>query len=207
VFNQLLCEAFLAMGRLNHQEASKLLDKAQQLCPDKREVVFYKTSVSIALHLRPTTRTGLTKEERMEKLGLMIGEYDAALKNHKDDSFLHFYRGVLELYKHDFPAAFNDFEKAVTTTEEANGKYYVYRGLTSACMNMFKEALKDFSIAIKLNEGSFLAYYNRGKCAYLLGDTDMAFKDFQKLIMMNPVSTTLKNARRIRWCTSTRGIC
>ena len=31
------------------------------------------------------------------------------------------------------------------------------------------------------------AYLNRGKCAYLIGDTGLAFMDFQKLIVLEPV--------------------
>ena len=30
------------------------------------------------------------------------------------------------------------------------------------------------------------AYLNRGKCAYLIGDTGLAFMDFQKIIILEP---------------------
>ena len=51
---------------------------------------------------------------------------------------------------------------------------------------MFPEAVKDLTAAITLDEDSLEAYLNRGKCAYLLGDTPLAFLDFQKLIMIEP---------------------
>ena len=53
---------------------------------------------------------------------------------------------------------------------------------------MFKEAITDLSIAINLNANLLDAYLNRGKCAYLIGDTGLAFMDFQKLIVIDPVS-------------------
>jgi hypothetical protein len=43
---------------------------------------------------------------------------------------------------------------------------------------MFKEAITDLSIALNLNKNLLDAYLNRGKCAYLVGDTGLAFMDF-----------------------------
>ena len=51
---------------------------------------------------------------------------------------------------------------------------------------MFREAITDLSIAINLNKDLLDAYLNRGKCAYLIGDTGLAFMDFQKLIVIEP---------------------
>lgn len=51
---------------------------------------------------------------------------------------------------------------------------------------MFPEAVKDLTAAITLDEECLDAYLNRGKCAYLLGDTPLSFLDFQKLIMIEP---------------------
>jgi tetratricopeptide (TPR) repeat protein len=57
-------------------------------------------------------------------------------------------------------------------------------------MSILEEALKDLSIALELDDSLHEAYIFRGKCAYLLGDNNLAFHDFQKLIMSdqkNPV--------------------
>jgi len=43
---------------------------------------------------------------------------------------------------------------------------------------MFQEAIRDLSKAIELDEDISDAYFKRGKCAYLLGDTALAFLDF-----------------------------
>jgi hypothetical protein len=47
--------------------------------------------------------------------------------------------------------------------------------------------MKDLSIAVGLEENLLDGFYNRGKCAYLLGDNSLAFLDFQKLILIDPV--------------------
>lgn len=64
--------------------------------------------------------------------------------------------------------------------------HYLARGRCYACLSMFKEAITDLSIAINLNKDLLDAYLNRGKCAYLIGDTGLAFMDFQKLIVLEP---------------------
>ena len=51
---------------------------------------------------------------------------------------------------------------------------------------MFKEAITDLSIAINIDKDLIDAYLNRGKCAYLIGDTSLAFMDFQKIIVLQP---------------------
>ena len=38
----------------------------------------------------------------------------------------------------------------------------------------------------RMNKDLLDAYLNRGKCAYLIGDTGLAFMDFQKLIVLEP---------------------
>ena len=43
--------------------------------------------------------------------------------------------------------------------------------------------MKDLSIALELDDTLHEAYIFRGKCAYLLGDNNLAFHDFQKLII------------------------
>lgn len=46
--------------------------------------------------------------------------------------------------------------------------------------------MKDLSIALNLDETLQDAYIYRGKCAYLLGDNNLAFLDFQRLILSDP---------------------
>ena len=46
--------------------------------------------------------------------------------------------------------------------------------------------MKDLSIALNLDETLKQGYIYRGKCAYLLGDNNLAFLDFQRLILTDP---------------------
>ena len=46
--------------------------------------------------------------------------------------------------------------------------------------------MKDLSIALNLDQTLQQGYIFRGKCAYLLGDNNLAFLDFQQLILNDP---------------------
>ena len=70
--------------------------------------------------------------------------------------------------------------------EKDNALYYMGRGKCYVAMNMFKEAIRDFSIAIKLNENFIEAYLHRGKCNFIIGETTKAFQDFQKIVILKP---------------------
>jgi hypothetical protein len=71
-----------------------------------------------------------------------------------------------------------DFNHAIDSEEENNPMYYLARGRAYACLSIFAEAMKDFSIALTLDDTLLQAYHFRGLCAYLLCDTNLAFLDF-----------------------------
>ena len=67
--------------------------------------------------------------------------------------------------------------------EEPTGQFHLARGRCFACLSMLDEALNDLTMALELDETLLEAYIFRGKCAYLHGDNNLAFHDFQKLII------------------------
>ena len=162
--------------------------QAHRLSPRNKEIVFYKSSAMIMMFRNIMERAELTKEQIKDCFSNIFCEYDVAIKLQKADHFLHFYRGLLNLYTHGFENALADLDKAIKNNDETSAKYRRFRGLAYACMSMFKEAMKDLSAAIEIKEDYLSAYYNRGKCAYLLGNVDLAFSDFQKLLVLQPVT-------------------
>ena len=109
-----------------------------------------------------------------------------ALEQSPKDETVLFLRGILNFALHRFYDAITDFERVIDKSEETSAVHYLARGRCYACLSMFKEAITDLSIAINLNKDLLDAYLNRGKCAYLIGDTGLAFMDFQKLIVLEP---------------------
>ena len=89
-----------------------------------------------------------------------------------------FLRGILNFALHRFYDGIRDFERVIDKVDETQAVHYLARGRCYACLSMFKEAITDLSIAINLDKNCIDAYLNRGKCAYLIGDTALAFMDF-----------------------------
>ena len=114
------------------------------------------------------------------------GVIDVVLKNHPKDYSVMYYRGLLNLFLQNFYDAITDFNTVIDMDEDTAAKYYLGRGRWYAWLSMFKEAITDLSIAINIDKDLIDAYLNRGKCAYLIGDTSLAFMDFQKIIVLQP---------------------
>lgn len=86
-------------------------------------------------------------------------------------------RSTLLFYLHNFYEALCDvdaaidLERASSGEEEPNAEVLLHKGRCHACLSMFKEAISDFTKVIELDDELFDAYFFRGKCAYLIGDT------------------------------------
>jgi tetratricopeptide (TPR) repeat protein len=98
------------------------------------------------------------------------------LKSPKDRNLL-LTRSHIHFYRHNFLEALCDIdavieiERASSGEEEPNATDLLHRGRCHACLSMFKEAINDFSRVIELDDELFDAYFFRGKCCYLIGDT------------------------------------
>lgn len=106
---------------------------------------------------------------------------DKAIKNcgvRVNEPSLYFFRGLLNFHMHKFYDALADFNTAISLEEESTPSFFLARGRTYACLSILTEAMKDLSIALQLDETLQDAYIFRGKCAYLLGDNNLAFLDF-----------------------------
>ena len=99
---------------------------------------------------------------------------------------LYYFRGILNLFKQQLENALDDFNKALKYSESIVSKYYLGRARCYACISMFKEAINDLNIALEENNTLIDAYILRGKCAFIDGDTNQAFSDFQTIVKLRP---------------------
>ena len=128
--------------------------------------------IRYAMHkpIRPKTRTKMLKDAKRD--------LNKAFENSPKDFYILYLRGIVNFALHYFFDAITDLEVVIEKAEEPSAKYYLARGRCYACLSMFKEAITDLSIAININKDCLDAYLNRGKCAYLVNDTALAFMDF-----------------------------
>ena len=90
------------------------------------------------------------------------------------DSDLYFFRGIVNYYLNKPIESIPDYEIAIDKAEDNMPVHFMARGLCYAQLKLFKEAIQDFSIAIQLNEKLSEAYFYRGRCAFLLDDSQLA---------------------------------
>ena len=117
-------------------------------------------------------------EGKFEAVYKGLSYIETAYKVHCKDYGLQFHRSCLNLYLQQFYESIIDLDDVIDKDEDTHAKYYLMRGRNYACLSMFKQAITDLSIAIIIDKNLIDAYLNRGKCAYLIGDTSLAFMDF-----------------------------
>ena len=161
----------------DYENALNLLIKASELFPRNIEPIEYKAAILFSK----------AKEEKKTELALKAKELlDSALKIRDSESDLYFFRGILLYYIGNTVDAIYDFEKAIDKAEDNVPNHFLARGLCSARLKMYKEAIQDFSIVIQLDEKYADAYYYRGKCGLILDDSASALHDFKKMLALKP---------------------
>jgi|TARA_B110000285_G_scaffold232861_1_gene305065 tetratricopeptide (TPR) repeat protein len=181
-YNMILCQGLKNFELKEFENAISFFGKAAQKQSKKRDPFLLRAMAivqyTVNKPIKPKTKIQMLKDAKKDL-------HRALEQSPKDESVL-FLRGILNFALHRFYDAISDFERVIEKAEETNAIHYLARGRCYACLSMFKEAITDLSIAINLNKDLLDAYLNRGKCAYLIGDTGLAFMDFQKLIVLEP---------------------
>ena len=113
-------------------------------------------------------------------------ELALGMEQMSNDAELHYYRGIIAMGQKEYLEALEDLNKTIKYAEESLGIHYLTRGKCYAALNLMKEAEEDLSIAIKLEQTLVEVYLIRGRCGYLVGNSNQAFLDYQQLIMHRP---------------------
>jgi len=192
-FNFLLCKGLIKMKENEYEMALEHFTEAQKIIPRNKEIIFYKSSAILMPLLETLKKKDLSLNVIKKHFAPIISELNEGISwYNKSDHFLRFYKGLVYLYTQEFDKSVVDLYHAIKNNEEPNSKYHMYIGLGYGCLNLLKEAMKDLSMALRLKDDYVQAYYNRGKCAYLLENADLAFSDFQKLLLIKPVGFYLR---------------
>jgi tetratricopeptide (TPR) repeat protein len=154
-------------------DALALLEEASKDFPKNIEPLAYQAAIYL-LQARKSSNKKIA-----EKSKFLL---DKAISQRETDSDLYFFRGLVLYYLGKPIEAVPEFEVAIDKAEDNMPIHFMARGLCYAQLKLLKEAIQDFSISIQLDEKLSEAYYYRGRCAYLLDDSQLAFQDFQKMI-------------------------
>jgi len=84
----------------------------------------------------------------------------------------------------EYPEALKEAIKAIKYADENIARDYFNKGVCETCLDMFKEALDDFDIALNLDPMLIDAYLLKGKTAYIYGDMNTAFECYQQMVTL-----------------------
>lgn len=171
-YNLLISQAFISKDQ---DEAIKLIKSASDLFPKNIEPLEYKAAIYFQQAVQAKSSASQSKEL-----------LDLAVKIRDSDSDLYFYRGIVLYYNNKTIDAVYDFEKAIEKAEDNVASHFLARGLCSARLKMYKEAIQDFSICIQLEEKLSAAHLFRARCLFLIEDFESAHSDFQKALELAP---------------------
>ena len=174
LYNFLVSQAILCGDSEN---SLSLLTKAAELFPKNIEPLMYKAAIIF---------TAAHEKGKPERMGKAKDLLDAALEMRESDSDLYFFRGILLYYWKKPIDAVYDLEKAIDKAEDNVPMHFLARGLCSAKLKMYKEAIQDFSIVLQLDDKVADAYFYRGRCAFIMEDNDQALGDFQEVLHLRP---------------------
>lgn len=174
-YNLLISQAVL---NKDPEAAIELIQKASELFPRNIEPLEYKAAIYFQ-------QAVLNKSSGQKSRDLL----DAAVKLRDSDSDLYFYRGIVLYFNGKTIDAVYDFEKAIEKAEDNVANHFLARGLCSARLKMYKEAIQDFSITAQLDEKLSSAYLYRARCLFLIEDFESANSDFQKALELSPTDS------------------
>lgn len=177
LFNFLVCEGIKYSNESNFDKSIDIIDAAIKMFPSNKETQFYRISIKVAKYMKAFSETKL--------LNSITEDLDKFIKDKPSEHMLYYFRGILLLYKQEFDNALKDFNTAIEGCDSKVAKYHLGRARCYACLSMFKEAIEDLNISIETNDQLVEAYVLRGKCHFILGNTNTSFDDFKQVVKMN----------------------
>ncbi|MCB0478338.1 MAG: tetratricopeptide repeat protein [Crocinitomicaceae bacterium] len=95
--------------------------------------------------------------------------------------------------KGDYEGAYDHYSKALK--QKKDYRSYMGRAQVLISQEKFKEAINDYTAAIKLEPEDSRIYYNRGNCFLEMKEEQAAFADFNKAIDLDPANYHAYNSR------------
>ncbi|AKQ44428.1 hypothetical protein TH63_00300 [Rufibacter radiotolerans] len=125
-----------------------------------------------------TSATENSSKEKIRKITQLIKREPANSQAYAD-------RASAKMEAKDVFGAIHDFSAAINLSKENNAQYLLGRGNAFLEIGAYKEALKDFNVALE-NTSSAELLYGRAVAAYFLDDYFGALRDLDQVIAVAP---------------------
>ena len=177
LYNLEIIHGYIAAEKSDYSQASIFFKKAASVFPNKSEPFLLQASLTLeqAYKESPVSENLMLECENLLEKAVSL----------RKDSETFFYRGILRYLLLKFELALEDAKSCIEKADENIAEHYIFRGLCHASLTNYQDSVNDFSVALQLNESLDYVYNFRGRCAYLMDDSDLAYMDFQKLVNLN----------------------
>jgi tetratricopeptide (TPR) repeat protein len=155
IYNKWLGKGILRMDHEDYLMASKYFQKAWRKFPANKDAYLLQAISIVNSYSYSLAGYCMDQQIKYEKVRETKNFLSKAIQNcntRKRESSLYFFRGLLNFQLHNFYDALCDFNSAISEDEEPTAAFYLARGRTYACLSILKEAMKDLSIALNLDQ-------------------------------------------------------
>lgn len=179
-YNFELAHGYICAEKKDFAQATAFFQKAGLVFPMKSESLILQAS----LLLEENCQNFPVAEKILKDCECLV-EKAVSLRVDAESSHA---RGIIRYLMQNFEKALEDAKVCIEKADENIAEHYVFRALCYAALSNYSEAVNDFSVALQLNDSLEYLYNYRGRCAFLMDDSDLAYLDFQKLVTMNESS-------------------
>jgi tetratricopeptide (TPR) repeat protein len=136
--------------------------------------------------------------------GNAIKLLNEAIKIDKGNIYLYYLRGVACISSKRYSLGLPDINIVITKYPNVPSCYY-YRGIAKSAFMQYDEALTDFNKVIKLtpreDQYHYLSntYHFIGMCYFIKGDYELAIKNFDECLRINPQESLASYFKALSW--------
>lgn len=173
-------------ARLRHKFDPEVQREADQMVKRARESDEW--SISSQQVFEDFERRQKEEDIRVQREALdkLRQESDAIIQKHNEETL----QGI------------NEISRQINRPTSASG--FVARGLSEYAKGNYREAISDFTDALKLEPTHVGAYLNRGASYAASGDHEKAASDYDKAIVLDPENAIAHNERGNSWLAQKR---
>ena len=152
---------------------------------EKIEQVLTKHSAEIQAHQYYETGWNIQTKECDDQGA--IAAYSKALAIYPQFADAYFNRGISYQNLQQYEAAIADYDKAIEYNPQISTDVYIHRGRSYEELGRSTDAIADFSKALEAHPPDQRAYFYRGYSYCRIYLFDLAVKDFDSAIKINPL--------------------
>lgn len=130
------------------------------------------------------------QEDKVRRLDWMLDKLGPAIRRNPTNAMLFYYRGTIELEKHEIDAAISDFNESIRL-DQRNAKALAWRGFAKFKKNDVDAALVDIEQALKLDNQNLIALETRASIRRQKKDNLGALIDLSEAIRIDGTNAAL----------------